>query len=84
MTPLLEVMLDLLPFGGDAGVLADVRREIRHALEVSADKQELKRRSRRGILHHVREQHAEDRLVECIDLVVGGRRPCDQARRRRG
>jgi hypothetical protein len=42
-TPILEVMLDLLAFREIHGVLTDVGRKVRHALEIPAHQQELER-----------------------------------------
>src|SRR5687767_6817316 len=56
--PIFEVMLDLLALGEVHGVLADVRREIGHALEVATDEEQLERlRDPRRALHHVGEEN---------------------------
>src|SRR5439155_25582402 len=64
-------MLDVLPLGEEHRVLADVRRQVGDALEVSADEQVFQRRiDRPRVGHHVREQDAEHRLVQRVYLVV--------------
>ena len=65
------VVLDLLPFGEIDSVLSDIGREIRHALEVAADEQQLERlRDGSRVGQHVRQQDAEDRVVKRVHLVV--------------
>src|SRR5688572_9645802 len=64
-------VLDVLPLGEEDGVLPDVRRQIGDALEVPAHEQVLERGiDRPRVGHHVREQDAEDRLVQRVHLVV--------------
>jgi hypothetical protein len=70
---ILEMVLDLLAFGKKDGVLGDVGREVADAPEVPGDQQQLERgKDVRRVLHHVREQHAEDALVKLIHHVVLG------------
>src|ERR1051325_1408406 len=64
-------MLDLLALGEVHRVLADIRRQVRNALEVTAHEEKLQRgRDGRRALHHVCQQHAKSGFFERIRLVV--------------
>ena len=66
------MVLDLLSLGQVDRILTDVGGKVGHSLEIAADEQELERRiDGAGVGHHVREQDAEERVVERIHVIVG-------------
>ena len=69
--PVLGVVLDRLALDQEDHVLADVGGEVGHALEVPAHQEELHAGADHvRVLHHVRQQDAEDGAVQRVDLVV--------------
>src|SRR5512140_657752 len=67
----LQSMLDRLALGQVDGVLRDVRREIRNALEIAAHQEQLEGGRDRGrVFEHGREQNPEERGVQRVHLIV--------------